>query len=332
MIIAVDASGGDYAPYEIVKGAVKACEEYEIDIALVGKQNILQVATRRHTKKERLTIINASQVISCDESPMKGVQGKPDSSIVIGVNLVKTGAASAFVSAGNTGAVLVASLLSLGRQKDIERPAIATILDITSSTPVLLVDSGANVDCRPIHLLQFAYLGSIYAQQILNIPSPRIGLLNNGQEEAKGNRLTIETYKLLKESELNFIGNVEGQDLLKRVADVIVTDGFTGNIVLKTLEGLGDTFQSRLSQLGRTVTTAYHLPGRLLHNVVGLDSWARRMDFQEYGGACLLGLNGTVIITHGRSKAKAIKNAIGLAKQTVERNVLQKINQEGVKT
>ncbi len=328
MIIAVDASGGEHAPHEIVKGAIKASQEYEVDIALVGKKAILHVLTSRYLRKRGLTIIDASEVIEPHEPPMKAVRSKQDSSIVVGINLIKDGTASAFVSAGSTGAVFCAALLNLGKVKSVERPAIGSILDLTSSTPVLLIDAGANVDCRPSHLAQFAQLGTIYTKQVLGISSPRVGLLSNGEEETKGNRLILETHKLLKKTNLNFIGNVEGQDILKRTADVIVTDGFTGNIVLKTIEGLGDTFQSRLGQVGHAVSNAYHLPGRLLQNVVGLDSWARRMDYREYGGACLLGVNGNVIITHGRSQAKAIKNAIGLAKQTAERGVLQTIKEE----
>lgn len=328
MIIAVDASGGEHAPHEIVKGAIKASQEYDVDIALVGKKAILHVLTSRYLRKQRLTIIDASEVIEPNESPVKAVQSKQDSSIVVGINLIKDGTASAFVSAGSTGAVLCAALLNLGKVKSVERPAIGGILDITSSTPVLLIDAGANVDCRPSHLAQFAQLGTIYTKQVLDISSPRVGLLSNGEEETKGNRLILETHKLLKNTNLNFIGNVEGQDILRRTADVIVTDGFTGNIVLKTIEGLGDIFQNRLGQVGPAVSSAYHLPGRLLQSVVGLDSWARRMDYREYGGACLLGVDGNIIITHGRSQAKAIKNAIGLAKQTAERGVLQTIKEE----
>jgi len=327
MIVAVDTAGGEYAPHEIVKGAVKAGQEYEVDIALVGKKSILHVLAGRYLKKPGLTIIDASQVIEPHESPMKAVRGKPDSSIVVGINLIKDGTASAFVSAGNSGAVVCAALLNLGKTNGVERPALGSILDITSSTPVLLIDAGANVDCRPSHLVQFAQLGTIYAKQVLRISSPRVGLLSNGEEETKGNRLIQASYKLLKKTDLNFIGNVEGQDILKRTVDIIVTDGFTGNIVLKAMEGLGDTFQSRLSQVGYIVSSAYHLPGRLLNSVVGLSSWARKMDYREYGGACLLGVNGNVIIAHGRSQAKAIKNAIGLAKQTVEGDVSQMTKQ-----
>lgn len=326
MVIAVDAAGGDYAPHEIVKGALKAAQDFKVEIALVGRKDILAVLAGRHLNKLGITIVDASQVIEFDESPIEAVQGKPQSSIVVGTNLVKDGSASAFVSAGNTGAVFYSALVGLGKIEGIDRPAIGTIINI-NTTPVLLIDSGANVECRPGHLAQFAQIGSIYAREVFGISSPRVGLLNVGEEEGKGNRLAKETYQLLKETKLNFIGNVEGQDISKGTADVIVTDGFTGNIVLKTLEGLGDTFL-KLRHLGQTLSKAYHLRGRELLVEGGLGSLANRMDYRQYGGASLLGINGNIIIAHGRSRATAIKNAIGLAKRTADQNVWQKIKEE----
>jgi glycerol-3-phosphate acyltransferase PlsX len=239
MIIAVDAAGGEHAPLEVVKGAIKAAEEYDIEVALVGNKAILHVLSGRHRNKAKLSIIEAKQVIGPHEPPLKAVKDKPESSIVIGVNMVRDGKASAFVSAGNTGAVVGASLLNLGRIEGVERPALGSFLDITPTTPTLLIDSGANADCRPSHLVQFAQLGSTYVQQLLNISSPSVRLLSTGEEETKGNRLIQESFSLLKKSKLNFIGSIEGQDISKKTADVIVTDGFTGNIVLKTIEGLG---------------------------------------------------------------------------------------------
>ena len=329
MIIAVDAAGGDYAPHEIVKGAIKAAHEYEVDIALVGRRNVLHVLAGRSLRKPGITIVEASQIIEPHESPVRAIRRKPDSSIVIGINLIKEGRASAFVSAGNTGAVLGAALFNLGKVKGIERPAIGCFLDSISSLPALIVDAGANVDCRPEHLVQFANLGAAYSKNILGISSPRVGLLSNGGEATKGNRLVQESYRLLKkEDNLNFIGNIEGQDILKRTVDVIVTDGFTGNILIKTIEGLSDNFLVSMRQMGHVFSSAYRLRGRDLLRDIGLGSWAKRMDYTEYGGACLLGINGTVIIAHGRSQAKAIKNAIGLAKETVERSVSQIIREE----
>ncbi len=321
MLIAVDAAGGEHAPHEIVKGAIKAAQEYKVEIALVGRKAILHVLASRYSKESGLTIIEASQIIEPHESPIKAIRDKPDSSVAVGINLVKEGTASAFVSAGNTGAVVCAALLNLGKIEGIERPALGSLLGITPSDPVFLIDAGVNADCRPNHLVQFAQLATIYIQQILGIDSPRVGLLSNGEEETKGNRLTQESHALLKKTQLNFIGNVEGQDIPKKTVDIIVTDGFTGNIVLKTIEGLGDTFQHWLGQVGKSVAST------LLQDV-GLGSWAKRVDYREYGGACLLGVNGNVIVAHGRSQAKAIKNAIGLAKLTVERDAAKAIREE----
>jgi len=326
MIIAIDAAGGEYAPHEIVKGAIKAAQDYEVDIALVGRRSMLHVLASRYLKKPGITIIEASQVIEFHEPPIKAVRSKPDSSIVVGINLVKDGAVSAFISAGNTGAVVSAALLNLGKIDGIARPALGSFIDITP--PVLLIDAGVNVDCRPSHLVQFAQLGTIYIKQILGITSPRVGLLSNGEEETKGNRLIQESHKLLKKANLNFIGNIEGQDISKRIVDIIVTDGFTGNIVLKTIEGISDTWLSSLSQAGQIFAKAYRLPLRALHRDIGMDSWAKRLDYREYGGACLLGVNGNIIIAHGRSQSRAIKNAILLAKQTAERGISQIIREE----
>jgi len=328
MIIAVDAAGGEYAPHEIVKGAIKAAQEYEVGIALVGTKSTLHVLASRHLKKRDFTIIEASQVVELHESPIKAIRSKPDSSIVVGINLVKNGDASAFVSAGNSGAVVTAALLNLGKIKGVERAAIGTFVNITPSAPTFLIDAGANVDCRPEHLVLFAHLGSVYVREILGIDSSRVGLLNNGEEKTKGNRLVQESYKLLKRTNLNFIGNVEGQDIFKKVADVIVTDGFTGNIVLKTIEGMSDSWLYSLGQAGQVFSKAYRLPARALRRDIGMDSWAKRLDYREYGGATLLGVKGNIIIAHGRSQAKAIKNAIGLAKRTVERDLSRVIKDE----
>jgi glycerol-3-phosphate acyltransferase PlsX len=325
MRIAVDASGGEYAPHEIVKGAIKAAQEYKVDIALVGNKALLHVLAGKYLKKLNLSIIGASQTIGFHEHPMEAIRDKPRSSIVIGINQIQEGKADAFVSAGNTGAVLCAALLNLGRIEGVERPALACLVGLNRFSPAILIDAGANADCRPSHLLQFARLGNIYAQYIFNIEKPRIGLLNNGAEETKGNHLTQESYKLLKGSNLNFIGNIEGNDIAKGTADVIVTDGFTGNIVIKTVEGLGDSF-TKLRQAGNTPTSSQRLQGRALLADVGLGFLVRGIDFREYGGACLLGVKGNVIVSHGRSQAKAIKKAIGLAKRTAERNICQLIS------
>lgn len=329
MIIAVDAAGGDYAPHEVVKGAVKASQEYEVDVALVGRRSVLHVLTRRSSRKASISIVDAAQVIDYNEPPLKALQSKPDSSIIVGIKLLKKGEAAAFVSAGNTGAVFGAALLTLGRVKGVSRPAIGAFLDTLASHPPLLVDAGANADCRAEHLLEFARLGSLYSRNILKIESPRVGLLSNGTEDGKGNRLIQETYKMLKEAgDINFYGNIEGHDIVNRTTDVIVTDGFTGNIVLKTIEGFSDNFLTSVRQIGHVFSSASRLRGRDLLRDIGLDTWAQKLDYTEYGGACLLGVNGNVIIAHGRSKARAIKNAIGLAKETVERGITEKVEEE----
>jgi phosphate acyltransferase len=330
MKIAIDAAGGDYAPHEVVKGAISAAQEYGVEVILVGRKNVLRVLAGKALDKTGITIVDATQVIDFNEHPIKALQSKPDSSIVIGINLIKSGDAEAFVSAGNTGAVFGAALLTLGKVKGITRPAIGCFLDTLSSIPSLLVDAGANADCRPEHLLEFARLGSLYSRYLLKIKSPRIGLLNNGAEEGKGNKLVQEAYELLKNAkDINFGGNLEGHDIVKRTFDVIVTDGFTGNIVIKTIEGFNDNFLTSLKQMGHVVSSVSRMRTRDLLRDVGLNSWSKKLDYTEYGGACLLGVNGNVIISHGRSQAKAIKNAIGLAKETTEHGITQKL-MEGI--
>ncbi|UCE98489.1 MAG: phosphate acyltransferase PlsX [Dehalococcoidia bacterium] len=322
MRIAVDASGGEYAPNEIVKGAIKAAHEYDVEVALVGKKSLLHLIAGKHIKNLNLRIIGASQNIDFNEHPMEAIRKKPRSSIVIGINLLKEKKVDAFISAGNTGAVLCAALFGLGKFQGVERPALASIISLNRYSPALLLDAGANADCRPSHLFQFAQLGEIYVRNIFGIKSPRIGLLSNGTEETKGNRLIQESHQLIKKSSLNFIGNIEGTDLTQGKADVIITDGFTGNIVIKTVEGLGDSFIKV-----RSPDHSRHLRGRALLADVGLGFLVKSMDYSEYGGACLLGVKGNVIVSHGRSRAKAIKNAIGLAHRTAEVNLSQLISE-----
>jgi glycerol-3-phosphate acyltransferase PlsX len=290
MIIAVDAAGGDYAPHEVVKGAVKAAHEYGVEVALVGRKDVLHVLVGRQ-RKPGITIVEASQTIEAKESPVKAIRAKPDSSIVVGLNLVKQGLAGAFVSAGNTGAVLAASLFGLGKVKGVERPAIACIMDITPANPVLLIDAGANSDCRPGHLVQFAEMGVVYSQHLLGIDTPRVGLLSVGHEESKGNQLVQETYKELK-------------------------------------KGMSDTFLGSMRQFGHVISSVYRFRGRDVLRDLGLGSWVNRIDYREYGGACLLGVNGNVIIAHGRSQAKTIKSAISIAKHMAEQNISQVIKEE----
>ena len=321
MKIAVDAMGGDFAPNEIVKGAIKAANEYKTEIILVGKKPLLHVLAGKQLRKLNMRIEHAPQEIEFHEHPMEALRNKPRSSIAIGIGLLKEGKADAFVSAGSTGAVFAASLFILGKVEGVERPSIASIINLGHSVcPFMLIDSGANADCRPGHLLQFALMGNLYASCIFGLPEPRIGLLSNGGEEAKGNKLTVEAHQKLKISGLNFIGNVEGNDIVNSLADVIVADGFTGNILLKAMEGLGESF-IKLKPMQGSQNGNHKLTGKALLADVGMGFLIKSMDYTEYGGACLLGVGGNVIISHGRSKAKAIKNAIGLAKRTAEKNV-----------
>jgi phosphate acyltransferase len=329
MIIAVDVAGGDFAPNEIIKGAVQAAEEFDVELSLVGNKSLIHVTAARNLKNHGISIVEANQIIESDESPMKAVMSKPNSSIVVGINLLKEGKAQAFVSAGNTGALFGAAFLKLGLIPGVERPAICAILDITGGTPVLLLDAGANADCKPQYLLQFAEMGNAFAKNVVGLAEPRIGLLSNGTEDIKGNRLVVEAHDLLQKAStnFNFIGNIEANDLPKGKVDVVVTDGFTGNIVLKTLEGLGEAVQN-FKHLWRDISRASHIHGSALLKSVEMDTWARKLDFREYGGACLLGVSGNVIKAHGRSRAAAIKNAINLAKQTAEGNIYNTIIKE----
>lgn len=327
MRIAVDASGGDHAPKEIIAGAIKAAGEYGVEIALVGKKSMLNALWHRDLEKSGLSIVDAPQTIEFNEHAVQAVQSKPDSSIVIGANLVRDGSASAFVSAGNSGAVACAGLFSLKRIEGVERPALSIVLAFHPTKPVLLIDCGVNVECRPSFLVQFARLGATYMQTILDIDFPRVALLSNGEEETKGNHLIQESYQLLKDTDLNFIGNVEGQDIASGKSDVIVTDGFTGNLVLKTIEGLSDTFLYSMGQVGHMLSCASALHGRTLVRDIKASSWAKQMDYREHGGAYLMGVDGNIIIAHGRSQAKAIKNAIGLAKLVVERDITSRIKE-----
>jgi len=327
MRIAVDAMGGDHAPQEVVKGVVKACREHWGEIVLVGKEDALRDELAKYRPKDwKLSIVDAKEVIDFHERPTQAVRNKQDSSIVVGMNLLKRGDASAFVSAGHSGAVMAAALLTLGSIEGVERPALGFLFSAPEH-PVLLLDVGANADCKPGFLVQFAQMGSVYMERIFGVERPRIGLLSNGEEENKGNQLVRESHMLLKETSLNFIGNVEGNDVVTGKADVVVTDGFTGNVMIKEGEGLGELV---LHSLQRTLARrpylkiAAFLLKPVLHNAT------RGLDYTEHGGAPLLGVNGNVIIAHGKSDAKAIRNAIFMAKKTVEQGVLEAMRQ-GIK-
>ncbi|MEW6066383.1 phosphate acyltransferase [Desulforamulus profundi] len=318
--IALDAMGGDHAPMEIVRGARDAAHELGVHIILVGDQEKIQRELDGDAAGGLISIVHAPEVVEMDEHPVNAIRKKKNSSIVVATQLVKEGTADAVVSAGSTGAQMASSLFILGRIAGVDRPAISTLLP-TARGVVALLDVGANVDCRPQHLKQFAVMGSLYAEKVLGLPNPRVGLLNIGAEETKGNELTLAAYQLLKEAEINFVGNVEGRDLFLGTSDVAICDGFVGNVVLKSAEGLAMSilgmFQQELGRLEDILGRE-----RIMHIMSG---FKRRMDYAEYGGAPLLGVDGVSVISHGSSRARAIKNAVRVAKETVEQRLVPAI-------
>ena len=325
MRIALDAMGGDHAPHEIVLGAVEAAQEHGIEVILVGPEGVVQGETARYVNtRPAMTVAHASQVISMSESPIEAVRQKGDSSIVVGLDMVKRGEAAAFVSAGNTGAVMAAALFSLGRVPGIERPALATTIPTQQGT-CLILDAGANPECRPSYLLQFAYMGSYYMERVIGTKNPRVALLSNGEEDTKGNQLVREVAPIIRQSTLNFIGFVEGKDLFIGGADVVVTDGFTGNVVIKVMEGV---VEAVFRELRRAIEEKPHYKLAASFLKPALVEIAAKADYAEYGGAPLLGVNGVVVIAHGRSSAKAIKNALLSAKRAVEHDIVSVL--EGV--
>lgn len=320
--VALDAMGGDNAPGEIVLGAVQAAREYGIGVYLVGREDAIRAELAKYdTQGLDLPIIHTDEAIEMDEHPATAVRRKKNASMTLALQLVRDGTAVGAVSAGNSGAMMAASLFTLKRIEGVDRPALGGVLP-TRDSVCLVIDMGANTDCKPEYLLQFALMGSIYMERIFAVPSPRVGLLSNGEEETKGNEQVQQTHQLLKASAatlgLNFIGNVEGRDIPAGNADVVVCDGFVGNVVLKLSEGLAESLLGIL----RTQMTS-SLPNKLAAAVLrpGLRKVFRRLDYAEYGGVPLLGVNGSAIISHGRSNAKAIKNALRVARQTAETNV-----------
>jgi len=321
--IAVDAMGGDYAPHEAVLGAVEAAKEWSVPVILVGREEELkrELASLEYPS-DLISIVNAEETIGMNEPPATAVRKKRNSSIVVANRLVKDGEADAIVSAGNTGAAMAASLLTLGRIPGVSRPAIAIPMPTVKGVTVLL-DAGANADCDPEDLLQFAIMGSIYAEAVLKITGPKVGLLNIGEEEEKGNRLTLATYGRLKESSLHFIGNIEGRDIPFGACDVLVCDGFVGNTILKFTEGFATALFCLMKEA--LLSTTRTKLGALLIKP-GLKSLKARMDYSEYGGAPLLGVRGVSIISHGSSNAKAFKNAILSGINAINEDVTGKIH------
>jgi glycerol-3-phosphate acyltransferase PlsX len=324
--IAVDAMGGDHAPAAIVDGAVAAARHLDVQVALVGAASALDAALAAHDDRLALglTTIDTPDSVGMAEPPAATLRRKPRASIRVACELVARGHAAALVSAGNTGATVMAAYSAFGLIAGVDRPALATTIP-TRQRPAVLLDAGANAECRPQHLLQFAVMGGVYARVALGIERPRIGLLSIGEEETKGNELTREAHRLLKAAPLNFIGNVEGREIYSGVADVIVCDGFTGNVVLKTSEGLVDTVEALLGdELQGTFSSqvGYLLSRRAFRR------FRRRVDYSEYGGAPLLGVAGLAVVCHGRSSAKAIRNAIAMASRFADSDFIHRVEQE----
>ena len=324
MRIALDAMGGDYAPSVNIEGAIEIVNDFEdTDIILVGDEPVIsrELAGKKYSPK-RISIKHASQSVTMDESTTIAIRKKRDSSIRRGIELVKHGDADAFVSAGHSGAVMATALLLLGTSDVVDRPAIAAIMP-TLKAPFVLIDAGANLYCKPNNLLQFALMGNTYCEIILGRSNPKVALISTGEEDTKGNELTKETFKLLKEADINFIGNIDGKDIFTGDIDVIVCDGFIGNVILKTSEGLADAIIKMLKREIAGLAT-----GRIgyLFMKPALRNFKKKTDYDEYGGAPLLGINGTCIISHGRSTAKAIRNAIRVASDFAEKKVYDSIS------
>jgi phosphate acyltransferase len=318
--IALDAMGGDHGPADLIAGALFAAEQADLQISLVGDEPLLQSHLKRIASDPKtaasLHIVHASQVVGMDEYPVDAIRKKKDSSIVVAFDLVLRGEVEAVVSAGNSGATMAAALRKLGRIKNVARPGIASVFP-TLKNPVVMMDVGANVDCRPLHLYQFGVMAAAFSR-IYNIQKPRVGLLTIGEETGKGNTLVKETYALLKDSPLHFIGNVEGRDVFQGNVDVIICDGFVGNICLKVSEGLAEAAMQMLRN--EIIKSPMAKLGYLLARPA-FKAFKKRVDYAEYGGAPLLGINGTGIVCHGKSNALAIKNAILAAVHMVRNNV-----------
>lgn len=327
MKIAVDAMGGDFAPQKIVEGAVLGVQEYKIPVILVGKEEAIREELKKYPGSANLPIEihNARENIEMNESPSKATRDKKDASLVVATRLVAEGKADAVISAGNSGAAMTAALRYLGRLEGVYRPAIATIIP-TLRGYCVVSDVGANAECKPEYLLQFGVMSKVFAEKVLKIQNPKIGLLSIGEEKEKGNHLTKHTTPLFEATkELNFIGNVEGRDIPKGTADVVVCDGFVGNVVLKTMEGTADTL---MKMIKTEVTASVLAKIGYLFMKPALKNFKKKIDYAEYGGAPLLGVRGNCIISHGKSTGKAIKNAIRVAKLIVETQVNEEIKHE----
>src|SRR5712691_8653393 len=325
-VIALDAMGSDRAPKPEIEGAIHAARQYSVRVLLVGPEAVVRAELDRHSAAARLPIeiVHASEFITMEDK-VEAIRAKRDSSMRVGLRLVREGRASGFVTAGNTGAAMATAKVVLGALPGVDRPALAAAVPTVNNTAAVLVDVGANVDCTPGNLEQFAVMGEIYCRSIFGKKRPRVGLLSIGEEESKGNDLTRQSYQLLKQLPLLFVGNVEGRDLYNGSVDVIVTDGFVGNVALKASEGVANLVRYALKEaLKATITRQV---GYMLSRSAFTD-FKKRIDHTEYGGAPLLGVKGVCIITHGSSNANAIKNAIRVASEFAERRINDKIERE----
>jgi phosphate acyltransferase len=323
--IIIDAMGGDYAPDEILKGAIQGRSDFDVEIILTGNEaNIKESAERCGLSLEGIRIFDAVQDISMDDAPSEVIKHKRNSSIFIGTEIASKNRNSAFLSAGNTGAAMACSLINMKKIEGILRPAIATVIPLGNKRFILL-DAGANTDIKPEFLKQFGIMGSIYSKEIFKTANPRVALLNVGSEEKKGNEVSKEGYKLLKDANINFVGNVEGRDIFNDAADVVVCDGFVGNIILKSFEGMAGFFFKEIKEVfySNIITKIAAL---LVKN--NLRDMKKKFDYEEYGGALLLGIDGITIISHGSSKAKAIRNAIRLGADSLNGGIVNKIKEE----
>lgn len=329
MKIAVDAYGGDYAPLEVLKGSVMAVQELGVDVVLLGYEDEMRRVLKEHGLSDKgLHFVGTSEVIDIHEEPAAAVRTKKDSSMVVGLRMLREGSVDAFVSAGSTGALLAGATLIAKRIKGVKRAALAPVIP-TDGGGAMLIDAGANTEVKPEYLYQFAVMGSIYMENILGRKNPKVGLLNNGSEDSKGTELQLQAYQLMKDStQFNFYGNVEGRGGPLGEVDVLVADGFTGNIFLKTMEGMGKMFSKNLKEM-LFKSTKNKMAALMLKK--DIEAFAKKMDYKEEGGAILMGISKPVIKAHGSSDAKAFKNAIRQAKRIVEGHVVERITEEMAK-
>lgn len=325
MVIAVDGMGGDFSPQAVVEGCVEAVKELDVDIIITGPEaQINRYLTKSGYNQGKISVLNTSEVISTNEPPVMALRKKKDSSLVKALNLVKDGVADAIISAGSTGALMAGATLIVGRIKGIDRVALAPMLPGKNGS-FMLIDSGANVDCKSEYLLQFALMGKVYFENVLNIKNPTIGLINIGTEEEKGNELTKSVYKMLKQTDFNFVGNVEPRDVSSGDTNILICDGFIGNTILKMYEGVASNIFEMLKQ-ETTVSVTSKVGGLLLKPV--FKKLKKRFDYSEYGGSAFLGSKGVCIKAHGSSDAKAFKNSVNVAFNCCQNNIISKISTE----